>query len=73
LRARWRGYQRDDFTYFLLGGSDMIILGVILALLGFLFAIPILWVIGLVLVAVGAILWVAGAVGNGVGGRRHYY
>jgi hypothetical protein len=30
-------------------------------------------VIGLVLVAVGAILWIAGAAGHTVGGRRHYY
>jgi Family of unknown function (DUF6131) len=51
----------------------MIILGVILALLGFLLAVPILWVIGLVLIAVGAILWIAGAAGREVGGRRHYY
>ncbi len=51
----------------------MIILGVILALLGFLLAVPVLWIIGLVLIAVGVILWIAGAVGNGVGGRRHYY
>jgi Family of unknown function (DUF6131) len=51
----------------------MIILGVILALLGFLLAVPILWVIGLVLIAVGAILWIAGAGGREVGGRRHYY
>jgi hypothetical protein len=51
----------------------MIILGVILALLGFLLAVPVLWIIGLVLIAVGVILWIAGSVGNGVGGRRHYY
>jgi hypothetical protein len=51
----------------------VIILGVILALIGFLLAVPVLWVIGLVLIAVGVVLWIAGAVGNGVGGRRHYY
>jgi hypothetical protein len=51
----------------------VIILGLILALLGFLLSISILWIIGLVLIAVGAVLWIAGAVGNGVGGRRHYY
>ncbi len=51
----------------------MIILGVILALLGFLLSISILWVIGLVLIVGGAVLWIAGAVGSGVGGRRHYY
>ena len=51
----------------------MIIVGLILLVLGLILSIPILWVIGLVLVAVGAILWIAGSVGNGVGGRRHYY
>ena len=53
--------------------SAMIILGIILLLLGLLLSIPVLWVIGVVLVAVGAILWIAGSVGREVGGRRHYY
>ena len=49
----------------------MIVVGVILALLGLLLAVPILWVIGLVLIVVGAstvdrsvlpdVRWVAGA------------
>jgi uncharacterized membrane protein len=51
----------------------MIILGIILALIGLLLGVPLLWVIGLVLLAVGAILWLAGAAGREVGGRRHYY
>lgn len=51
----------------------MIILGIILLLLGLLLSVPILWVIGLVLVAVGAILWIAGTAGHEIGGRRHYY
>ena len=51
----------------------MIILGVILALLGFLLSVPVLWVLGLVLIAVGAVLWIAGSMGREVGGRRHYY
>jgi hypothetical protein len=55
------------------GEVQMIILGLILALLGLLLSVPVLWIIGLVLLAVGVILWIAGAVGNGVGGRRHYY
>ena len=51
----------------------MIILGLILLVLGLLLGVPILWVIGLVLVAVGAILWIAGSAGHEVGGRRHYW
>jgi len=46
---------------------------VILALLGLLLSVPILWIIGLVLIVVGAVLWIAGSVGHEVGGRRHYY
>jgi hypothetical protein len=30
-------------------------------------------VIGLVLLIVGAVLWIAGSVGHEIGGRRHYY
>jgi Family of unknown function (DUF6131) len=51
----------------------MIILGIILLLLGVVTGIPILWTIGVVLVIVGAILWMLGAAGREVGGRRHYY
>ena len=51
----------------------MIVVGVILLLLGLLLNVPILWVIGVVLVVVGAILWIAGSAGHAVGGRRHYY
>ncbi|MFE7190478.1 DUF6131 family protein [Kitasatospora sp. NPDC057541] len=51
----------------------MIILGVILLVIGFLTSIPILWTIGIVLVVIGLILWILGAVGHEVGGRRHYF
>ena len=34
----------------------MIILGVILLILGFVFGIPILWTIGIILIVVGAVL-----------------
>jgi len=42
-------------------------------LLGFLFGIPILWTIGIVLLVIGAILYVLGSTGRQVGGRRHYW
>ncbi|WP_327280462.1 MULTISPECIES: DUF6131 family protein [unclassified Streptomyces] len=51
----------------------MIVLGVILLVLGFIFGISILWTIGLILVVIGLILWILGAVGHAVGGRKHYY
>jgi len=51
----------------------MIILGVILLIIGFVAAIPILWTIGIVLVLIGLVLVVLGAMGRAVGGRRHYY
>ena len=51
----------------------MIILGLILLVVGLLLGVSILWVIGLVLIAVGAVLWIAGAAGHEIGGRRHYW
>ncbi|MCH5641165.1 MULTISPECIES: DUF6131 family protein [unclassified Gordonia (in: high G+C Gram-positive bacteria)] len=51
----------------------MIILGIICLILGFIFSIPILWTIGIVLVVIGIILAILGATGRAVGGRAHYY
>lgn len=51
----------------------MIVLGVILLIIGFVTGISILWTIGIVLVVIGLVLWVAGALGHAVGGRRHYF
>ena len=51
----------------------MLTFGVILLLIGFLLGIPFLWTIGVVLAVVGAVLWILGAAGREVGGRRHYY
>ena len=51
----------------------MIVFGIVLLLLGVLTGIPILWTIGVVLVLVGAVLWILGAAGHQVGARRHYY
>ena len=51
----------------------MIVLGAILLLLGLLFGVSLLSVIGLVLVVVGAVLWIAGSAGHAIGGRRHYF
>jgi hypothetical protein len=49
----------------------MIILGIILALIGFLLAVPILWTLGLILIVLGLILWIAQGAGA-TWGRRWY-
>ncbi|MET7767120.1 MULTISPECIES: DUF6131 family protein [Nocardia] len=51
----------------------MIVLGLILLLVGWLVGIPLLTTAGIVVLLVGAVLWIAGSVGRPVGGRRHYY
>jgi hypothetical protein len=51
----------------------MIILGVILLVVGFVAKIAILWTIGIVVLVIGLILVLLGAVGHAVGGRRHYW
>ncbi|MEE4418492.1 MULTISPECIES: DUF6131 family protein [Streptomyces] len=51
----------------------MIVLGIILLVVGFLTGIGILWTIGIILAVIGAILWVLGAMGHAVAGRRHYW
>ncbi|BAX94926.1 DUF6131 family protein [Mycobacterium shigaense] len=51
----------------------MVVLGVVLLILGYIFHIPILWTIGIVLLVIGAILWILGSVGRPVGGRRYWY
>ena len=51
----------------------MIVLGVILLVIGLITGIGTLWTIGIILVAVGLVLWVMGALGHAVGGRNHYW
>ena len=51
----------------------MIIFGIVLMLIALLTGIAILWPIGVLLIVAGAILWILGAAGREVGGRRHYY
>jgi energy-converting hydrogenase Eha subunit E len=54
-------------------GAAMIILGVILLILGFLFHVSILWTIGIILIVIGAVLWLLGSMGRAIGPRRHYW
>jgi hypothetical protein len=51
----------------------MIILGIVLLIVGFILAIPILWAIGIILLVLGLIFELLGATGRAVAGRRHYY
>ena len=51
----------------------MIILGIILIVIGAIADIGILYTIGAILLVVGVILWILGAMGRAVGGRPHYY
>jgi uncharacterized membrane protein HdeD (DUF308 family) len=53
--------------------ASVIILGIVLLVVGFLLAIPILWTLGIILVVVGVILVLLGTAGHAIGGRRHYY
>jgi hypothetical protein len=51
----------------------MIILGIILLVIGFVTGIAIVWSIGLIVLVIGLVLWLLGALGHAVGGRRHYF
>jgi len=51
----------------------MIILGIVLLIIGFVAAIPILWTIGIIVLLIGLVLAILGMVGHAVGGRRHYF
>ena len=51
----------------------MITIGVVLLIIGFVAKIPVLWSIGIILLVVGAVLYLLGSLGHEVGGRRHYW
>jgi hypothetical protein len=51
----------------------VIALGLILLILGVVLKVGILWTIGIILLVVGAVLFLLGSMGRAVGGRRHYY
>ncbi|MGV0835070.1 DUF6131 family protein [Mycolicibacterium thermoresistibile] len=50
----------------------MIILGVILAILGYFLWAPLMY-IGIALIVIGAVFWLLGRAGRPVGGRRAWY
>ena len=54
-------------------GDDVIILGLILLIVGFVIGSPILWTIGIILLIVGLVLMLIGRTGRTIGGRAHYF
>jgi hypothetical protein len=53
--------------------QQMIILGEILLVIGFIAGVAIIWTVGIIVVIAGAILALLGMAGHSVGGRKHYY
>ena len=51
----------------------MITLGIILLIVGFIIKVPVLWSIGIIVLVIGLVLVALGAMGRAVGGRKHYY
>lgn len=51
----------------------MILLGVVLLVLGFLLGFYLLWVLGIICLVIGLILFALGSFGRPVGGRRWYW
>ncbi|MFC0313450.1 hypothetical protein ACFQNE_13560 [Gordonia phosphorivorans] len=51
----------------------MILIGVILLILGWVLSLAILTYIGVALIVIGAVLWILGAVGRPIAGRKVWY
>ncbi|MFI1183262.1 DUF6131 family protein [Streptomyces sp. NPDC020799] len=51
----------------------MIVIGIVLLIVAFLAKITILWTVGIILIVIGAVLFLIGRLGHEVGGRRHYW
>jgi len=51
----------------------VLILGLILLLLGWITGIGILTTLGIILLVVGAVLWILGSMGRPVRGRRYWW
>lgn len=51
----------------------MIILGVIALILGFVLGIHWLWIVGIILAAIGVVFLIAGMTHHEIGGRSHWY
>lgn len=51
----------------------MIVLGIVLLVVGLIFGIGILQTLGIILIVVGALLYLLGAIGRPLGPRAHYW
>jgi hypothetical protein len=51
----------------------MVVFGLILLIIGFVLAFKLLWTVGMIVLLIGLVLWVMGALGHAVGGRKHYF
>ncbi len=51
----------------------MIILGIVLLIVGFILAIHIVWILGIIALVIGLGAVLLGAMGHAVGGRKHYF
>ncbi|CAM4362264.1 hypothetical protein MB901379_04749 [Mycobacterium basiliense] len=51
----------------------MVVVGAVLLILGFVFGIHLLTVLGVILLVIGAVLWIMGSMGRPVAGRRYWY
>lgn len=51
----------------------MIPLGIALMIVGLLLRIAVLWSLGVLVLLIGVVLFVLGAIGHAIGGRRHYW
>jgi hypothetical protein len=70
-RSRPHQPRRDNASR--IPEEQMIVLGVILLIIGWLTGISILYTVGGILLVVGLVLLLLGSVGRGVGGRRWYF
>lgn len=66
------GEVKQSLPY-LLRGENMIFLGIVLLILGFVLTVHILWILGIVLLVIGVILALLGSTGRAIGGRAHYF
>ena len=51
----------------------MVILGIVLLIIGFIAAVPIIWSIGVIMLIIGLVFMILGAMGHAIGGRRHIF
>jgi hypothetical protein len=66
---RYDGHVNSTYE----GAHAMIILGIILLILGYVLPLSILSTIGWILIVIGAVLWLLGAIGRPVAGRRVWF